>query len=107
MLRAGDRKYLHIAMPAALEGLFMVLLSSVDIIMVGALGTAAIAAVSIFTQPRMMLLCVVRSVASVLTLLTARKYGEGNLQEVPALLSRTLFCMVLLMGALHLLFFWY
>ena len=106
MIRAGDRKYLHIAMPAALEGLFMVLLSSVDIIMVGALGTAAIAAVSIFTQPRMMLLCVVRSVASVLTLLTARKYGEGNLQEVPALLSRTLFCMVLLMGALHLLFFW-
>ena len=106
MIRTGDRKYLHIAMPAALEGLFMVLLSSVDIIMVGALGTVAIAAVSIFTQPRMMLLCVVRSVASVLTLLTARKYGEGNLQEVPALLSRTLFCMVLLMGALHLLFFW-
>ena len=107
-MRLGDedRHYLGIAMPAALEGLFMVLLSSVDIIMVGALGTAAIAAVSIFTQPRMMLLCVVRSVASVLTLLTARKFGAQKLSEVPALLMRTLFCMVILMGALHLLFFW-
>ncbi|MCR5758558.1 MAG: MATE family efflux transporter [Selenomonas sp.] len=94
-------------MPAALEGLFMVLLSSVDIIMVGVLGTTAIAAVSIFTQPRMMLLCVVRSVASVLTLLTARKFGQEKLQEVPALLARTLFCMVLLMGFLHLAFFLY
>ena len=106
MFRAEDRKYLGMALPAALEGLCMVLLSSVDIIMVGALGTAAIAAVSIFTQPRMMLLCVVRSVAAVLTLLTAKKFGEKRLSEVPALLSRTLFCVVLLMGALHLLFFW-
>ena len=104
-LRQEDRHYLGIAMPAALEGLFMVLLSSVDIIMVGVLGTAAIAAVSIFTQPRMMLLCVVRSVASVLTLLTARKFGEKKLQEVPALLARTLFCLVILMGVLHVLFF--
>ena len=113
-LQQEDRHYLGIAMPAALEGiampaalegLFMVLLSSVDIIMVGVLGTAAIAAVSIFTQPRMMLLCVVRSVASVLTLLTARKFGEKKLQEVPALLARTLFCMLILMGTLHVLFF--
>jgi putative MATE family efflux protein len=92
-------------MPAALEGLFMVLLSSVDIIMVGVLGTAAIAAVSIFTQPRMMLLCVVRSVASVLTLLTAQKFGQKKLEEVPTLLARTLFCMLILMGALHVFFF--
>lgn len=40
-LQQEDRHYLGIAMPAALEGLFMVLLSSVDIIMVGVLGTAA------------------------------------------------------------------
>ncbi len=88
-LRDADKQYLGMAMPAALEGLFMVLLSSVDIIMVGVLGTAAIAAVSIFTQPRMMLLCVVRSVASVLTLLTAQKFGAGKLQEVPGLLNQT------------------
>ena len=52
-LKDEDRHYLGIAMPAALEGLFMVLLSSVDIIMVGALGTAAIAAVSIFSVHRL------------------------------------------------------
>ena len=105
-LKDADKNYLRMAMPAAGEGLFMVLLSSVDIIMVGVLGTAAIAAVSIFTQPRMMLLCVVRSVASVLTLLTAQKFGAGKLQEVPGLLNQTLFCVAILMGLLHLLFFW-
>ena len=33
-----DRNYFKIALPAALEGLFMILLASTDLIMVGALG---------------------------------------------------------------------
>ena len=40
-----DKKYLKIALPAALEGLFMILLASTDLIMVGALGALSIAAV--------------------------------------------------------------
>ena len=47
-----DRNYFKIALPAALEGLFMILLASTDLIMVGALGALSIAAVSIFLQPR-------------------------------------------------------
>ena len=45
-----DKKYLRIAMPAALESLFMILLASADLIMVGTLGAVSIAAVSIFLQ---------------------------------------------------------
>ncbi|MGP1407761.1 MAG: MATE family efflux transporter, partial [Selenomonas sp.] len=74
-LTAHDRKYLAIAMPAALEGVFMNLLSMADLIMVGALGTLSIAAIGIFEQPRMVLLTVARSFASVLVLLTARRVG--------------------------------
>ena len=39
-----DRNYFKIALPAALEGLFMILLASTDLIMVGALGALSIAA---------------------------------------------------------------
>ena len=52
-----DRHYLRIALPAALEGLFMILLSSTDLILVSALGSLSVAAVSIFLQPRLVLLC--------------------------------------------------
>ncbi len=65
-------------MPAALEGVFMIFLSAADIIMVGVLGTAAVAAVSIFTQPRMMMLCLARSISAALTVVTAKLYGQNN-----------------------------
>ena len=63
-----DRHYLKIALPAALEGLFMILLASTDLILVGALGSLSVAAVSIFLQPRLILLCFSRSLASAVTL---------------------------------------
>lgn len=44
---SADQNYLRMAMPGAMEGVFMILLSSVGLIMVGFIGTAAIAAVSI------------------------------------------------------------
>ncbi len=43
-----DKRYLSIAMPAAVESVFMILLSAADLIMVGPLGAGAVAAVSIF-----------------------------------------------------------
>lgn len=63
----SDRQYLKIALPAALEGLFMILLASTDLILVGALGSFSVAAVSIFLQPRLVLLCLSRSLASAVT----------------------------------------
>ena len=68
-----DRNYFKIALPAALEGLFMILLASTDLIMVGALGALSIAAVSIFMQPRLIqLLILVTSHSSPLEFL---KFG--------------------------------
>ena len=103
----ADEGYLRIAMPAALEGSFMIALSAADIIMVGALGVTAIAAVSIFSQPRLMLLVFARSIAAALTLLVAQCIGAGRAAEARQFLRQTLFTALLLFFVLHVVFFVY
>lgn len=102
---ADERKYFHIALPAAVECVFMSFLASADLIMVGALGAVSIAAVSIFAQPRMILLCFARSIASAVTLLTARKAGAQDVAGVSELLRKSLFLAGIFMGLLHILFY--
>ncbi len=100
-----DRRYLNIAMPAAIESIFMILLASADLIMVGTLGAVSVAAVSIFLQPRLVLLCFSRSMASAVTLLASRKAGAGDVGEVSGLLRKSVFLCAIFMGILHLIFF--
>ena len=85
----------------------MILLSNVDLIMVGVLGASAIAAVSIFTQPRMMLLTVARSLAAAVTLLTAEYFGGGRLLRAGRVLRQSLFLGAIIMLVLHIIFFAY
>ncbi|MBQ9572876.1 MAG: MATE family efflux transporter [Acidaminococcaceae bacterium] len=100
-----EQRYMHIAMPAAVECVFMNVLASADLIMVGSLGAVSIAAVSIFLQPRMVLLCFARSIGSAVTLLTARKAGAKDVRGVSELLRKTLFLGFIFMGLLHILFY--
>lgn len=100
-----DKNYFHIAIPAALESIFMILLASADLIMVGTLGPAAIAAVSIFLQPRLVLLTVARSMASAVTLLTANKFGAGHKHEINKVMRQAAWVSFIVMGVLHIIFF--
>ena len=75
MLGAYGKNYLRVAVPSGFEGIFMVLLASADLIMVASLGPEAVAAVGIFMQPRMALLCFPRSWASLLRL-EERRVGK-------------------------------
>ena len=102
-----DRHYLKIALPAALEGLFMILLASTDLILVGALGSLSVAAVSIFLQPRLILLCFSRSLASAVTLAACNHAGSGDRERSADLLKKSLVIGALLMGVLHVLFFYF
>lgn len=70
------REFWRLAWPAAAEGLLLMLLSAADLLMVSALGTTAVAAVSIFSQPRMVILCVTRSFAVALSAHVARLRGK-------------------------------
>lgn len=100
-----DRKYLKIALPAALEGLFMILLASTDLIMVGALGALSIAAVSIFLQPRLILLCFSRSLASSVTLLVSKNAGAGKQKESTDIMKKSLLLCAVFMAILHIIFY--
>ena len=50
------RKMLSIAWPSTVEGALLSIIGSIDTMMVGTLGPAAIAAVGLTAQPRMILL---------------------------------------------------
>ena len=100
-----DRHYLKIALPAALEGLFMILLASTDLILVGALGSLSVAAVSIFLQPRLILLCFSRSLASAVTLVSCNYAGRGEKGPSADPLKKSIFLGALALGMLHGLFY--
>ena len=100
-----DKAYLKIAFPAAMEGVFMILLSNIDLIMVGSLGTLAIAAVSIFTQPRMIILCFARSMAVAVSLVSAKYFGMGNYEIICDFLKKSFFIAAILLLIIHTIFY--
>ena len=107
LLTSYDRNYLRISLPAALEGVLMIFLSNADIVMVGTLGTGAIAAVSIFTQPRMMLLTVARSVAAAVTILIAQRFGQDRHDTYGDVLKKTMVLVAVVLGLAHVAFFFH
>ena len=73
----GIRKeFWQLAWPAAAEGLLLMMLTAADLLMVSSLGAAAVAAVSIFSQPRMVILCFTRSFSVALSAYVARRRGQ-------------------------------
>lgn len=72
------KAFWRLAWPAAAEGLLLMLLTAADLLMVSALGATAVAAVSIFSQPRMAILCLTRSYSVALSAYVARLRGENS-----------------------------
>lgn len=70
---------LNLAMPSAIEGVLISLISAVDTIMVGGIGPAAIAAVGLTVQPKMLVLTAILSLNIGVTSLSARRKGEGDI----------------------------
>ena len=93
------RGFARLAWPAAMEGMFAMLVAAINLVMVGDLGTDAVAAVGIITQPKMILLCFCRALAVAVTAIVARRKGEGNLSEAEACLKQSL-CIAALFSML-------
>ena len=72
------QELLHLALPSVLEMVLMSLVGSIDTMMVGTLGSAAIAAVGLTSQPRMLLLCMFFAINIGVTAIVARRKGEGD-----------------------------
>ena len=79
-MQEAYRNCLSLAWPSALESVLIALVSSVDTMMVGGLGAAAISAVGITSQPRFLLMTPIIALNTGVTAIVARRKGEGNIE---------------------------
>lgn len=90
------RRYFNIAFPSAIEGLLLDLISVIDLIMVGSLGPSAIAAVGSFSQPKMMMLAICRSLSITVTAIVARRFSENKTDDMNHCLKQSLLINLML-----------
>ncbi len=95
-MRPLYKRAIRIAWPAALEGLLISVISSADTMMVGTISPAAIAAVGLTMQPRMILLILVQSLSIGTTALIARRRGSGDEQGIKACLEQSMYLSLIL-----------
>ncbi|MCH4021230.1 MAG: MATE family efflux transporter [Erysipelotrichaceae bacterium] len=91
---------IRLAWPAVLESFFISLAGMIDTMMVSSLGTYAVAAVGLTTQPKFITLAVFFSVNVAVSALVARRKGQndrrnGNEVLVTAMLFTVAVCIVL------------
>lgn len=72
------KKTLKIAWPSAMEAILISLIGAIDMMMVGGLGTNAIAAVGITTQPKFLIMAFVLALNTGTTVIVSRRKGENN-----------------------------
>lgn len=77
-LKKMYRQSMTIATPSLIEGALLSVISSVDTMMVGTLGSVAIASVGLTGQPRMVLLMLAQSLSVGTMALVARRKGAGD-----------------------------
>lgn len=102
------RLFGRIAWPASVEGLLLVLLSSVDLIMVSGLGAEAAAAVGVFSQPKLVLLCAPRAFSVAVTVRCAHLHGQKQQDILAQSLKQVLVvsgagCLIMLLAAWYAL----
>ena len=87
---------IRLAWPSVLEMVLMSLVGSVDTIMVGVLGPAALAAVGLTTQPRMLMLTFFFALNVGVTAVVSRRKGEDRRDEANHTLRNALILMTAL-----------
>ncbi|MBO5502368.1 MAG: hypothetical protein J6A48_10130, partial [Clostridia bacterium] len=84
------RKTIAIAWPSTVEGALLSIIGSVDTMMVGTLGAAAIAAVGLTSQPRMIMLVLAQALCVGTTALCARRKGAHDQRGANSCLNQSL-----------------
>ncbi len=94
--REAYSNLIRIALPSVCEMVLISLIGSIDTMMVGGVGTAAIAAVGLVGQPRMLMLCMFFALNTGVTAVVARRKGQGNRDDA----NRTMRTAILIILAL-------
>jgi len=84
------KKTINIAWPSTVEGALTAIIGSVDTMMVGTLGAAAIAAVGLTGQPRMIMYVFAQAMCVGTTALCARRKGAGDQRSANSCLNQSL-----------------
>ncbi len=87
---------LRIALPATVELMLSSLVSMMDMIMVGGLGTSAISAVGLTTQPKFILMTMSMSINVGATALVAQAKGTGKQEKARSYTRQALLLNLLL-----------
>ncbi|MBO4885463.1 MAG: MATE family efflux transporter [Clostridia bacterium] len=98
-LRAMYAQNLNIAWPSTIEGALLSIIGSIDTMMVGTLGPAAIAAVGLTNQPRMILLICAQALCVGTTALCARRKGADDRAAANSCLNQSL-ALVTVLGVI-------
>ena len=89
-IKDRNRLILHLMWPALCENLLSTLVSMADTVMVSSLGTSAINAVGLCTQPRFIVFSAFMALGTGTTALVARAKGAGNREEANHALRQSL-----------------
>ena len=89
------KKAYQVAWPSALESILVALISAVDTMMVGSLGTNAIAAVGICTQPKFVVMATLLGLNVGVNVVVARRKGEERQDEANKTLRNALVLSVI------------
>ncbi|MBQ3668381.1 MAG: MATE family efflux transporter [Clostridia bacterium] len=81
---------IRIALPSVCEMVFISLMGSIDTMMVGTIGTRAIASVGLVGQPRMLMLCMFFALNTGITAVIARRKGQGRQKDANTALRTSL-----------------
>lgn len=104
--REAYRRMSAIAMPSVLEMALMSLISMADTMMVSTIGTEAITAVSLVTQPRLILLCIFYGLNAGVTAIIARRRGEMRRGDANLAMRNSLVVTLLLSLVITALALW-
>lgn len=88
-------KYMQIALPSVLETVLISLITMADTVMVSGIGTDAVAAVGLVSQPRLLMLCFFFAVNTGITAVIARRKGENRQQDANVALRNA---MLMILG---------
>ncbi|MGN0149119.1 MAG: MATE family efflux transporter [Clostridia bacterium] len=102
-MKGYNKKTIHIALnmsiPAIIESFFVAFAGLVDSLMVSSLGSNAVAAVGLTTQPKFVGLSIFFAINVSLSALVARRFGENKRKEANSLMI-TAFSMILGLAAI-------
>lgn len=94
------KKTVSIAWPAVLESFLISIVAMVDNIMVSSLGTYAIAAVGLTTQPKFVFFALIISMNVALSALVARRRGENDRQGANRVLKQAIVIAVIIIAVI-------